>query len=385
MNLILNTCSSLYESLPYLPVNLSSKQKTLAIIGTVATAVFALLYLVKIIFFNPKKKMTMAKNEGDIKISSCGEVIFADGSIACGAFKNEKLQGEGIFLSKEGLFEGKFDQGTLIEGNIYPLWRPDYKGKFKDGVLYEGKLGLFSEDEYIQIYECEKKGNDYIGKGTEVIESKSFPFIFEGNIFFGIGKMIFENGDCKEGYFLDCQLHGKGKSISEFETVEGIFKQGKLEKGKITQQDFKAEGRFKEGILVNGEIFYENRIERGVFDDGQLIEGKIEYFKGPLIEYFSPTHIKIVHPNGILFEGCDKNGVYKGKIHKNEKVFEGEFHINPNVWFEENPDLSFIEISKNRNSIDDEKCKGEIKYDSPDKLNYCDIYTNNEDKEYEYL
>jgi hypothetical protein len=242
-----------------------------------------------------------------------GRMKYLDGSLEEGAFKNGKLLMGKIFIPKERLIEGTFEDEELNgKGKVtYYSYGVVLEGQFKNGQIHKGKI----------------TSSDGVAEGE-----------FKSKKLDGQGKITSSNGMAAEGEFKNGELSGRGKVTFPNGTVtEGKFKSGKLDgQGKTTYSDGVAEGEFKDGIL-NGRgktIYPDGTAAEGEFKDGILNgRGKTIYPNGAVAEGEFKSGIlngrgKSIYPDGIVLEGEFKSGVLNGQgktIFPNGIILEGEF------------------------------------------------------------
>ncbi len=102
------------------------------------------------------------------------------------------MQGQGIFLDKDSVQTGVFNESQLHGHGIKRFVNEEkvFKGDFQTGILHGHKS------------EMETDKGRYIGS------------VLDGEIT-GQGIMFFKNGDRYDGHWLNGEFHGKGKLVSE--------------------------------------------------------------------------------------------------------------------------------------------------------------------------
>lgn len=186
-------------------------------------------------------------------------------------------------------FEGIFEKGNFINGNLY----------FADGSFYQGEI-LNSEIE-------------------------------------GRGELRRVDGSVCKGMWHFGKLNGEGEIRTEENVVKGVFIEGELVSGVLKCQDFRYEGEFK-GLVPEG--IGEFRYKSGGKYSGSVVAGGFEglgtlwYSDGTVYEgNFEANHPeglgKLSYPCGKVFTGEFVNGVPNGQgqyLNFNSRVskYEGQ-------------------------------------------------------------
>jgi hypothetical protein len=246
-----------------------------------------------------------------------GKIIFNDGSIEEGEFKDEELNGEGKFTYKDDDDELVVEEGIFKDGNL-----------IKGTILYEN--GSKSEGEFNEEGLNGEGKNTYKDDDDELVVEEG---IFKDGILIK-GTTTWEDGTKQEGEFNEEGLNGNGKNTykddeDELVVEEGIFKDGNLVKGRILYENgSKSEGEFNEEGL-NGEgirSYKDGCFEKGIFKDGNFIDGNSKklnddnlffeekWIKGKPVEIFCPD-LKNEKNMLIIGEKIYKNG--KDAVYEN--------------------------------------------------------------------
>ena len=210
----------------------------------------------------------------NMKKEGRGKMIFNDGRIYDGEWKNGLYHGKGIYTncidSKIEKYDGDFKYG-----------KADGKGKFycANGDKYEGDIVRWNR---------EGKGIYYYNNGDK------YEGDFKNNSINGYGKYLYKNGNLYEGHFENAKANGYGISIyncgpNKGNRYEGNHKDwnkdGKgilyYNNGDIYQGEFKNDKKDGKGILYykNGDWEIGNYIEDNKIGKHikLLANGKISY------------------------------------------------------------------------------------------------------------
>jgi hypothetical protein len=273
------------------------------------------------------------------------ELKDSNGNIFLGDFLNEKLHGKGKMIDKDGdVFEGDWINGEFVKGKIIFTDGSIEEGHFKDFELHgSGKANFIDEDGIENIMEGHYEDGEFIeGKHTYLnqrIEEGYFTN-FELN---GKGRITYhESGDVYEGEFLDGLLNGEGKIYSNGElSDEGYFVDGLLNgegkryfNGKLWQEGYFVNNRLN-GI---GKAYLQGKLSReGEFKKGWLNGIGKKYFDGELCYEGE-------------FKEDDLNGIGKwyidGKLFKYGKFENGSF-IGSNSSNSMNTEFNEIPVDEN--------------------------------------
>ena len=208
-----------------------------------------------------------------ISISSDGNTLFK------GKWDSDKVGNFGLFLGKNGdyymgqLKEGKFEGKGELE--IQGVSR--YKGEFRND-LPEGK-GIFEDYENFYKYNGDWVMGCKTGRGVlEFSDGTKYEGEFKNDLYDGIGVLKFSNGNKYEGEFVEGNVKGKGK----FNWNDGKRYDGEYEDfmkngfGKF----YWNEDKYYEGQWLNnkqhgkGLIYKEGKEIEGIFRFGKIIKGK---------------------------------------------------------------------------------------------------------------
>ena len=208
-----------------------------------------------------------------LSISSDGNTLFK------GNWENDKIGDFGLFLEKNGNYylgqikEGKFEGNGEL--NIEGISK--YKGEFKND-LPEGK-GTFEDFENYYKYEGEWNMGKKSGRGIlEFSDGTKYEGDFKNDLYDGNGIITFNNGNIYEGEFVEGSIKGKGKFIwNDGKKYDGDYDDFmKNGSGKFYWNDKK----YYEGQWLNnkqhgqGTIHNEGNEIEGIFRFGKIIKGK---------------------------------------------------------------------------------------------------------------
>lgn len=260
-------------------------------------------------------------------------VMFKDGSIYQGEFKNGIVHGKGVLKFKNGsIYEGEFEDG-FMHGKGKKTY-PDgfyYEGDFhKDFMHGSGKLS--APKNYVNYRKTRRNFLEY--EGDFAADTRS-----------GRGRIKYSDGSNYSGEVLHGYMHGRGVLENEGMKYQGNFKEDRFEGlGKFESKDtnpYKYEGSFKNGLkdgrgklhLGEGKLLSttwtagekEGRftletpdsVSEGVFEKDEVV--------GDITTRFS---------NGDLYVGNCINFYRQGKgrmvwsDHKKLKTYEGDFKEN---------------------------------------------------------
>jgi len=208
-----------------------------------------------------------------ISISSDGNTLYK------GNWDTDKIGDFGLFLEKNGNYyigqikDGKFEgNGELnIEGIS------SYKGEFKND-LPDGK-GIFEDFENYYKYDGEWSMGKKAGRGIlEFTDGTKYEGDFKNDLYDGNGIITFNNGNIYEGEFVEGSIKGKGKFIwNDGKRYDGDYEDF-MKNG--TGKFFWNEQKYYEGQWLNnkqhgqGTIHNEGNEIEGIFRFGKIIKGK---------------------------------------------------------------------------------------------------------------
>jgi len=163
---------------------------------------------------------------GDIKE---GELLIKNKMKYIGEFLQKLPNNKGILynFSDKFIYEGNFVEGEMDGQGII---------KYMDGTWYEGQ---FKKDKYDGkgklvfknggIYEGEFNNNLINGKGKFIYsDGKIYEGDFINGLKHGFGKITWNENKYFEGYWINNKQHGEGKYYLNGNTLNGIFRYGKL-------------------------------------------------------------------------------------------------------------------------------------------------------------
>ena len=361
--------------------SLTSQQKKIIVIASIAFGLLAALYLAIRCCLKNKESAdknqpdvkpeidheTKLKplNEKDIETNGTEKIIDPDNSVGNDELKDRLLNDKGEITYPDGsVAEGEFNKLGWLDGKgkITSTNGSVMEGEFKNGKLHgEGKAMYFEEKSTISNGKMEfveegefKNGWLHQGKRTfasGIVDEGEFKY---SNLH-GQGKRTYLHGSVEKGEFYANRLHGQGKITYSYGSVgvveEGEFKDGKLHgQGKKSDSNGKVEeGIFDKGILIQPKsgfnppqkiklTLHNDSVAEGVFNkNGSLHgQGKIKTKDGTILEgEFKNGQLqqgKMITPQGAVWEGEFKEDSKKyrlhgsGKmIHTNGTVIEGKF------------------------------------------------------------
>ena len=164
-------------------------------------------------------------------VPSIGIMLYSDGTILRGTFKDDLLKGEGMVQWANGdIYEGNFQEGVRTGRGIYKWADGDiYEGDFQEGVRTGRGIYKWANGD---IYEGDFQEGVRTGRG-----------IIKG-----------ANGHIYEGDFLSDQFHGEGTMIWPDGTIyDGDWKNDKREGTGITTLPNKQKylQTYSQGNLIN--------------------------------------------------------------------------------------------------------------------------------------
>ena len=241
-----------------------------------------------------------------------GKILYFDGGIEEGKFRNCELYGNGIrkYSDEEGINiteEGNFDNGILIKGKIthsngfyeegnfneeglngngITKW-PD--GSFQDGIWINSEFGegiVRMNYENGIFFEGDMKGEEYHGSGNYVYNDDNGDLITENgsweNGVFISGISSSNKGISMQGHFNENGLDGEGlKKYNDGSFKDGLWKDGDFVEGKVKiffDEGGSYEGGYKEDEYNGfGTLFYSDGSNMiGNWDSGEMIEGLVD-------------------------------------------------------------------------------------------------------------
>ena len=199
-----------------------------------------------------------------------GPVMFSDGSVYDGQWKNGKRFGRGrFFTSSGGLLEGYWNSGLHLHGRIIYPNGDHYEGQYHH--MHRSGAGLFQSHHFSSYYDGQWLSDQKHGYGEEKTgDGMEYKGWFVGGVRQGEGRLVFENGDVYEGNFFKNKHSGEGKYIwaSSGKTYDGQWEDGQMHgKGSYLSRGKEYVGGFvhgkKEGwgVLTIGETKYEGEFK----------------------------------------------------------------------------------------------------------------------------
>jgi hypothetical protein len=225
-----------------------------------------------------------------------GKLVFPNGAIYKGEWKENKRQGKGQFY---------FTDFATYNGN----WENDMRNGqgefiFPDGASYTGE---FVKNEFQGVGILKNSKGVHIADGIWTKNILKTGFLIAKNEFYAYGEFY---RFTKDYFHNDCQYYeGKIKDFSP------------LGEGKISLPNgINYEGEFKEGFLnFDGIAYFEGDIKQGTFVEGELSgKGKINWNSG-IIEHGEYINGKlhgngeVIHPDGRILKGEFKDGELNGQ------------------------------------------------------------------------
>jgi len=169
-----------------------------------------------------------------------GTYLYLDGEKYIGKWKDNKFNGEGTLIFKDGKYVGEFEDGRYHGHGTFTNTKGDkYVGDFQDG-LFDGKgtytwgESPYKGDKYIG----EWKDGKHNGQGTYAWgegDNKGDKYVggFINNKKTGQGTCTYANGEKYVGEWKDGKSHGQGT----FTMADGIIKEGLFENGKFIEEE----------------------------------------------------------------------------------------------------------------------------------------------------
>lgn len=155
---------------------------------------------------------------------------------------------------------------------------------FRDGSLYQGifKEGKFNGKGKLtqgngDVYDCQWLDGVPNGKGVIKLNDGSFQMGDFTNGSLTSGKMVDSNGNIREGRFKDGEIMGKGLSVYDGYTYDGYFKNN-MPDGDGTLEypnGDKFEGQWKDGQMNGPGVlkYVKGGIKKGIWVDNEYISG----------------------------------------------------------------------------------------------------------------
>ncbi len=268
------------------------------------------------------------------KLNGQGKLVFSDGTIWQGEFKDSVLHGKGEKIGSKQEERGHFDRGCLIKGTLQ-IGKERWKGSFRNGKLH-GKGSFLVDSKEMMVGEF--KDGKLHGSGKAIRFSRSSKKIVEEGEFLegklhGKGVRIYPSGVRWDSHFSQGVASGAGKivypggstEVGEFKDncfFKGVFKNGKLTGlGKVINKDGEIwEGDFEEGRLKKGKkVCFDGTVWEGEFDHNPQLNLQSQKLCG---------NGKIINPQGDIKQGQFKYGLLHGPgkmTFKHGKIYEGEF------------------------------------------------------------
>lgn len=251
-----------------------------------------------------------------------GKMVFSNGRIWEGSFKNGSLNGEGKITHPDGTI----DEGSFVNGRLHGNGRRT----FPDGMI---RSGSFCENELVRGFLIYPLTSVHALSHNSELDGVIFHEGFSGGEPTGEGRIEYPDGMVDEGEISFYKLHGSGRrtypdgalAIGEF--TEGVFVNGKITypSGELCEGEFKDKFLHGRGVrtLSDGTII------RGDFSLNELTKGSISRPNGITLRgSLSLGKGRLVSEDGFAEEGAFKGGYLHGKGKKTKNgavVEEGEF------------------------------------------------------------
>jgi len=215
---------------------------------------------------------TINKNN---KKEGFGTYTTNNGYIIKSLWKDDQISDYGIFIDPEGNYiKGTIINGDIKEGELLIKNKMKYIGEFlqklpnNKGILYNFSDKFIYEGDFV---EGEMDGQGII----KYMDGSWYEGQFKKDKYDGKGKLVFKNGGIYEGEFNNNLINGKGKFIySDGKIYEGDFINGlKHGFGRITWN----ENKYFEGYWINnkqhgeGKYYLNGNTLNGIFRYGKLI------------------------------------------------------------------------------------------------------------------
>lgn len=225
-----------------------------------------------------------------------GKFTTKEGKVAEGGFKNMELHGQGKLAFSEIIAADPEDPESTDMESITVM-----KGEWNEGQMVSGKIII--DDELYEEGSFDENG-DLHGKGKRIHDEEEYEEgIFEhGDLQQGKVKLLDEEGNLYEGEFSNGGRNGEGNlTTEEGDVYTGFFTNNHFDgEGKLTMPN----GDWKRGVFVNGE-FTEGRVQI-IYEDGSSYKGGMNegQFDGRGIYTFA---------SGAVYEGEFITGNFTGK------------------------------------------------------------------------
>ena len=329
---------------------------------------------------------------GNILKNGYGELIYKDGSIYYGEFKNDKKHGKGKYTYTDGkIYDGYWENNLPNGQGIFKFSSGEidyYEGNWRDGkcfgfgkIVYNDNTELetiFLEDmKFIDIIKRKTKdGSIFYGQidqtTGELINNKGYMISVEGNIYIG-------------SFLVNKELVNFKKNGDNFIVY---FKNGNKYYGPVINDIIKGKGKieYKNGDIYNGDVLNGLKTGKGIinYKDGGIFEGNFEndkksgpgkYIKGNY-SYDGLWVNDLKEGNGV--ESFENGETYCGDFKNNKKNGNGVYLFNngntyKGEWKDDKMNGKGIIISKDGGEIEGKFSDGMLLDDKNNKK-YCIIF-----------
>jgi hypothetical protein len=276
-----------------------------------------------------------------------GKITFSSGYVYEGTFENNELRQGKITYPGGNVYEGTFENNELRQGKItYPSGIVS-EGTFENNELRQGKItypsgivseGTFENNKLRQgkitypsgnVYEGTLKNQRFHGEGTYTTpQGHVWTGYFEDNQpISGSGQYKNKDGTIFDGTFTDAFKNGTGSIIYENHTLEGTFKDGKLEG--LCEVSYKNGDRFKANFINGvmhgtGTLTNKDGLINRYDDTNNLYECQTQIYidEHGTIRAGQLDNLQLVgqgtkrYSSGAIEEGIFINDLLNGKGHK---------------------------------------------------------------------
>ena len=227
----------------------------------------------------------LAKDE----LSGRGKIVWPDGSIYEGDFKQGLFHGQGRYQTQETVYQGDFVNGIAVGQGVIT---------FVDGARYEGETDFGMANGQGSLVESDQ---EYIGQ-------------FKNNAFDGQGKLIKANGDIYQGDFVAGLFHGSGL----YTTADGKVYQGEFVDGELSGA----------GHYRDGELSYTGEFKAWLYHGEGHYKDATSHYRGSFVEGHFHGVGTFQDDKGTRYQGDFKEGLYHGQghwVYDGGHTYQGEF------------------------------------------------------------
>jgi hypothetical protein len=189
-----------------------------------------------------------------------GKMIWIDGQVYEGEWKNGKMHGQGRIAfsvdDERDYYKGYFEDDKFC-GKGKLCWKDEsnYDGEFQNGDRNGSGVYKYPKENECESYEGQWKDNDKCGRGKWLWKNGSkYEGCFENGLRFGVGVYTFDKlsqFDRYDGHWMNGKQNGLGKLF---------WKSGDYYQGDFQDNRFHGEGNL---VAANGRIIKKDQWEEG--------------------------------------------------------------------------------------------------------------------------